>query len=103
MQSLSKTKSFSGIFTALVTPFTVEGKIDWKAFERLVEKQLAAKIDGLVVFGTTGESPTLNNDEKNELITRALKLTAGKCTVLAGTGLHAKDSRSKFESIRSRG
>ena len=51
--------NFSGIWTAIVTPFKKEGGIDWNAFEKLLQEQIKAKVSGIVVTGTTGEAPTL--------------------------------------------
>ena len=50
---------FEGTYTALVTPFR-NGQVDVKAFEALIERQVAAGIEGIIPMGTTGESPTLN-------------------------------------------
>ena len=75
-----------GVFTALVTPFTDTGAIDWPAFDALIERQLAAGIAGLVPVGTTGEAATLADDEALALITRTVKRVAGRAYVLAGTG-----------------
>jgi len=81
----------SGAFTALVTPFTADGALDEPTFLRLVERQVAAGIDGLVPCGTTGESPTLSAAEHERLIGLAVELAAAdgvaaRPTVLAGTG-----------------
>lgn len=76
-----------GTFTALVTPFdAADGSIDFPAYERLVEAQIAAEIDGLVPCGTTGESPTLSEDEKFQLVQRTVQVAAGRAPVLAGIG-----------------
>jgi len=76
-----------GTFTALVTPFSAaDGSIDFPAYERLLEGQIAGKIDGLVPCGTTGESPTLSEDEKFQLIQRTVQVAAGRSQVLAGIG-----------------
>ncbi len=76
-----------GAFTALVTPFSDDGsKVDWPAFERLVESQIADGISGLVPCGTTGESPTLTDAEHIEVIRRTVQLSRGRVPVLAGTG-----------------
>src|SRR5688572_4986622 len=65
--------SLRGTFTALVTPFSqADGSIDWPAYERHLEAQIAGKIDGLVPCGTTGESPTLSEQEKFDLVRRAV-------------------------------
>src|SRR5260370_25030994 len=79
---------FRGTFTALVTPFR-NGDVDFAAFEKLVEAQIAAGITGLVAVGTTGESPTLTHEEKEKVIQRAGKIANGRCKALAGTGTNA--------------
>ena len=76
---------FEGTFTALVTPF-VQDLLDEAAFARLIENQISAGITGVVPVGTTGESPTLNNDEHHHVIALAVKTVAGRCKVIAGTG-----------------
>lgn len=79
--------SLQGTFTALVTPFTgADASIDWPAYERHLEAQIAGGIDGLVPCGTTGESPTLSEQEKFELVQRAVQVAAGRAQVMAGIG-----------------
>ncbi len=80
-----------GAFTALVTPFTPDGALDEEAFRRLVRWQLLAGIDGLVPCGTTGEAPTLSQEERERLITVAVETVAERpwrrrVPVIAGTG-----------------
>ncbi len=79
---------FRGTFTALVTPFR-NGDVDFAAFDKLIELQIAAGITGLVAVGTTGESPTLTHDEKEKLIQRTVKVANGRCKVIAGTGTNS--------------
>src|SRR3989440_7103196 len=79
---------FRGTFTALVTPFR-NGAIDFAAFEKLIENQIAAGINGIVAVGTTGESPTLSHEERQELIRLAVATAKRRCQVLAGTGSNA--------------
>jgi 4-hydroxy-tetrahydrodipicolinate synthase len=79
---------FHGTFTALVTPFR-NGTIDHAAFEKLIEAQIAAGISGVVAVGTTGESPTLSHEEREELIRLAVAGVKKRCQVLAGTGSNA--------------
>jgi len=79
---------FRGTFTALVTPFR-NGAIDVAVFEKLIENQIAAGINGIVAVGTTGESPTLSHDERQELIRLAVATAKKRCQVLAGTGSNA--------------
>ncbi len=75
----------AGAFTALVTPFTSDGEeLDLAAFEALVGDQIQSGIDGLVPCGTTGESPTLDDDEQLELVRRTVRLSAGRVPVVAG-------------------
>jgi 4-hydroxy-tetrahydrodipicolinate synthase len=76
---------FRGTFTALVTPFR-DGEIDWPALEALIEDQIADAITGLVAVGTTGESPTLTADEREQVIRITVEIAKGRCQVLAGTG-----------------
>src|SRR6218665_987926 len=80
--------SFSGTYTALITPFR-DGKIDAPAFQSLIERQIAGKVTGIVPVGTTGESPTLDTDEHIEVIRLAVEFAAGRCEVVAGTGANA--------------
>ena len=79
---------FRGTFTALVTPFR-NGAIDVAAFEQLIENQIAAGISGVVAVGTTGESPTLSHEERQELIRLSIATAKKRCQVLAGTGSNA--------------
>src|SRR5947208_5359629 len=79
---------FRGTFTALVTPFR-DGGIDVSAFEKLIETQIAAGITGIVAIGTTGESPTLSHEEREQLIRLAVTTANKRCLVLAGTGSNA--------------
>jgi len=82
---------FTGTYTALVTPFTKDGKVDEPRLRQIVEQQIAAGIDGLVPCGTTGESPTLSHDEHNHVIDLVVKFAAKRCKVIAGTGSNSTD------------
>lgn len=79
-------KKLNGVFTALVTPFTDSGAIDWGALDRLLELQLQAGVDGLVVLGTTGEASTLSDSESSEMIEHVRKRVGAQTCLLAGTG-----------------
>src|SRR5216684_3990324 len=79
---------FHGTYTALVTPFRGD-EIDVAAFERLIDAQIAAGITGVVAVGTTGESPTLSHDEREQVIRRVVTIAKKRCVVLAGTGSNA--------------
>ena len=80
-----------GALTALVTPFTADGAVDEEAFQRLVRWQILAGIDGLVPCGTTGESPTLSESERDRLIELTVAVAGERpsrerLTIVAGTG-----------------
>ena len=86
---------FSGVYTALITPFTATGSVDIRAFKRLVEFQIDSGIDGLVPCGTTGESSTLTHDEHDRVIALTVQYARGRVPVIAGTG-----SNSTVEAIQ---
>lgn len=87
-----------GVFTALVTPFNRDGSVDFDAFRALVQRQIDLGIDGLVPIGTTGESPTLTDQEKDRLIAITAEVAAGKLPVIAGSG--ANCTQSAIEATR---
>lgn len=76
----------SGSITALATPFTAAGDIDFPAWERLLRTQLAAGTQAVVVAGSTGEAAALFDDEYDQLLRTAVELVGGRMPVLAGTG-----------------
>lgn len=79
--------SFGRLITAMVTPFDDQLNIDWETTGRLIDDLIEAQqSDSLVVSGTTGESPTLTDDERVELFRFAVKRAAGRCKIIAGTG-----------------
>jgi 4-hydroxy-tetrahydrodipicolinate synthase len=78
--------NFGQIITAMVTPFDANGEIDFPATKNLVEHLIANGSDGLVVAGTTGESPTLSSEEKVELFKFVVETAKGRIPVIAGTG-----------------
>ena len=92
---------FKGIGTALVTPMTPDGKIDYAAIERLVQRQVEAEIDALVVCATTGEAPTLGDDEHIDIVRFVVNLVKGRTPVIAGTGSNYTDHAVEM-SIRAR-
>jgi 4-hydroxy-tetrahydrodipicolinate synthase len=76
------------VLTAIVTPFREDGSIDFDAFQKLARHLVENGSDGVVVAGTTGESPTLSDHERADLIKAALEAIPGK-TVVAGTGTYS--------------
>ena len=80
----NKTRSFSpGVHTALVTPFS-GGRLDMNALEKLLLIQRDSKVAGVVVLGTTGESPTVDADERRRIITLAKRVLGGKKQLTVG-------------------
>jgi 4-hydroxy-tetrahydrodipicolinate synthase len=79
-------KILKGAFTALITPMKENGDVDYDGFRKLINFQLEQGIDGLVPLGTTGETPTLDEDEEEKLIRIAVDEVAGKVPVIIGTG-----------------
>lgn len=79
--------SLSGIITALATPFGRDGSLDLNAWTQLLTQQLSARIDGVVVGGSTGEAAMLSDDESQRLLCAAVSFVAGRIPVIAGTGL----------------
>lgn len=75
----------AGSITALVTPFKND-KVDYKALKSNVEFQIINGTSGLVPCGTTGESPTLDNDEHKKVISETVRFACGKIPIIAGTG-----------------
>jgi 4-hydroxy-tetrahydrodipicolinate synthase len=76
---------FRGAATALITPFR-DGKIDFGSLSSMIERQINAGIDALVIAGTTGENCTLSDVEHHELLTRAIEYIGGRVPAIAGTG-----------------
>lgn len=86
---------FTGVCTALVTPF-LDGKVNYPMMEQLLRRQMDAGIRSVVICGTTGEAPTLSDEEKLELFYRA-KAYAGKdCLIIAGTGCNCTSRTAQF-------
>src|SRR5918995_2655507 len=77
------------VLTAIVTPFREDGSVDLAAFRRLARHLVENGSDGLVVTGTTGESPTLTDDERLELYAAAVDEVGDRATVVAGTGTYS--------------
>ncbi len=75
----------SGIFTALITPFD-KGEIDWTSMKKMVRQQVDGGVQGIVVCGTTAETPTLSLEERSKVFEFIRSETAGALTLVMGTG-----------------
>lgn len=91
---------FGRLVTAMVTPFDDELKIDNKAVEKLVEHLLSNGTQSIVVAGTTGESPTLDDGEKKELLKLVVAVARGRAKIIMGTGYNdtAKSIKASKEA-----
>src|ERR1700709_2588352 len=78
-----------GSLVAIVTPMREDGALDLDAFGRLIDWHVAEGTDGIVVVGTTGESPTVDFDEHRLLIAAAVERAAGRVPIIAGTGANS--------------
>ena len=76
---------FTGVCTAMVTPF-LDGKINYPMMEQLLKRQIDAGISAVVIAGTTGESATLSDEEKLILFKRCKEYVGNQCLIIAGTG-----------------
>ena len=89
---------FSGAFTALVTPFKND-EVDVEALESLVEFQIRQGINGLVPCGTTGETPTLSEEEDRLVVETVVQVTNGRVPVVAGTGSNSTGMAIKYTKM----
>jgi 4-hydroxy-tetrahydrodipicolinate synthase len=92
---------FKGCFVALVTPFS-NGRIDLRALDALVDHVIAGGVAGLVPCGTTGESPTLTEEEHVEIIAAVARRSAGRVPVIAGTGTNCTDKSLRLSQAAVR-
>ncbi|WP_458863178.1 4-hydroxy-tetrahydrodipicolinate synthase [Acidaminobacterium chupaoyuni] len=103
----NKTQTFRGSFVALVTPFDADGAVDYALLEKLVEFHLTHGTDGLVVLGTTAETPTLTEEEKKAIAKRVIRQVAGRIPVILGAGsnntLHAAETARSYEALGADG
>ena len=93
---------FRGVCTALVTPF-LNGNVNYPMAEMLISRQMENGVNAVVLAGTTGDSPTLSDQEKLELFRKCKDFTGNKCTIIAGTGSndtsHAVSLSKEAESV----
>lgn len=80
---------FNGVYTAIITPMTTSGDVDFEGFRSNIRKQLESHIDGIVVLGSTGEAPTLNADEQTQIIRTTLEESSGAVPIIVGCGTYA--------------
>lgn len=83
---MEKKTIFTGVATAMITPFDEAGKVDYKDLARMIDYQLEGGVDALVTCGTTGEPSTMTDDEHREVIEFTVKYVNGRVPVIAGCG-----------------
>lgn len=98
---MKKTEIFRGVGTALITPFK-NGKIDYTTLELLIERQILADIDALVIGGTTAEAATLSDKERYELFRESKRMIDGRCKLIYGTGTNDTKVAIKHTRYASR-
>ncbi len=86
---------FKGSIVAIVTPFTSEGEIDYPAFKKLIDWHAAEGMDGIVCCGTTGEAPTISDEEQEMILKTAIDVSNKRVPIIAGTGTY--DTRKTVE------
>ncbi len=89
---------FKGVYTALVTPFTENGEIDFPALDKLIEFQIAAGVNGLVLLGTTAETSALSFDEQKQILEFAIKEIDGRVDVIIGVG--SNNTEKSYDAAR---
>ena len=94
---------FTGIATALVTPFNDDCSVNYPRLRELINEQIDGGVDALVICGTTGESSTLDNDEHCRVLEEAVKVANKRVPIIAGTGsndtMYAAQLSQHAESI----
>lgn len=95
---------FSGSIVALITPFDSEGYVDFPALEGLIERQIDAGTQGLVLCGSTGEGSSLSRDEKEEIFNMAAKVAKGRILLIGATGTNqTRESIALTEEAKEAG
>ena len=90
---------FKGLGVALVTPFTIEGEVDYKVLKRLVEYLIQNGADFLCILATTGETPCLSSDEKNQIKQLVIDVNRGRVPILIGCG--GNNTRAVVEELKT--
>ena len=93
------THPFTGAGVALITPFNEDKSVDYNSLERLIEGQVSGGIDYLVVLGTTGETPSLSEIEKKEIVRFVIGKNAGRLKIVVGMG--SNNTQGLVQSIQT--
>ena len=90
---------FNGTGTALITPFNEDLSIDYKSLKLLIEDQIKNGVKALIILGTTGESPVIDEDERRRLVDESVSVVNGRIKVIIGTGTNDTKKVVKFNKI----
>ncbi len=82
---------FTGCITAMITPFSINGEVDYKALDKLLDYQITSQVKGIVCLGTTGEGSTLKIKEKEKIIETCVNKCSGKMKVIVNTGTNCTE------------
>jgi 4-hydroxy-tetrahydrodipicolinate synthase len=96
---MSLREKFTGTGIAIVTPFNADGTIDWNSFSKLINFWIEGKVEYLVVLGTTGESPTVHGEEKQQVFSFINEVVAGRLPLVAGIG--GSDTHEVLEGFKN--
>jgi len=96
---MSLKEKFRGTGIAIVTPFNQDGTIDWDSFRNLINFWIDNKVEYLVVLGTTGESPTIHGEEKQQVFSFVNEVTAGRIPLVAGIG--GNDTKEVLHDLKT--
>ena len=77
---------FSGVGTAIITPFLKNDEVDYEALKNITRFQVENKVDAIVILGTTGEAPVISDEERYKIINTITGEVSGKCKIIIGTG-----------------
>ncbi len=96
---MAKWKKFQGTGTAIVTPFKKDGSLDEKSLRRLVDFQIKGDVEAIIAVGTTGESPTLSNEEHHRVFEIIIEQARGRAKVFAGTGSNSTEEAIEHTKV----
>ncbi len=99
INKMSLKEKFRGTGIAIVTPFAADGAIDWDSFHKLINFWIEGKVEYLVALGTTGESPTVHGEEKQQVFSFVNDITAGRIPLVAGIG--GNDTRDVLNGLKN--
>lgn len=94
----TKRKLINGCATAIITPFR-NGEVDFEALKSLIERQILSGVESLVVLGTTGESPTVSYEERDEIIRTSKEAINGRARLIVGTGSNSTKTAQKLTQV----